>query len=462
MPPAGSAVSGWSAGLALLVIAVLTGRMLLLASVHESHPERLIAQDSAAYERLALSILRDGRYTAEVGGEMQPDVIRTPGYPAYVASVYALFGLDRFWPLAIQVALSALALVPLYWMGAMIWSPATGFVAAVLYALDYISLLASQMLLTDSLYVFTLLSALSLGVAALLKERGIQWLLLGFGILLAAATLIRPVSYYLIAPVLAGFVIVFASRCGLKRAAFLGFLVLLPWVLIVGGWQARNYVVAQTTELSAIKGINLMRYRGAYIIARRDGIPLLEARKVFRSEIPGLDNMSGSEKSDAYTRKAVELIKTYPGYAAAGQLRGTAQLLLVPGEAEVLRFAGLDSPDPGAAGDLLRLPGDAFVHKWVLQHPGFLVAFTLAFLYLVVLYAGSGLSMVRLFKEKGPHTSAQLLLVGVALYLVLVAGGPEGYPRLRMPVTPLAALFAAAGWLWLRQRKHDGNTAYAG
>ena len=131
----------------------------------------------------------------------------------------------------------------------MIWSPETGFLAAVLYALDYIALLASQMLLTDSLYVFTLISALSLGVAALLKERGTRWLLLGFGLLLATATLIRPVSYYLIAPVLVGFVVVFASRFGWKRALFNGLLVLLPWLLVVGGWQARNYaVVAEVNQ----------------------------------------------------------------------------------------------------------------------------------------------------------------------------------------------------------------------
>ena len=446
----------------MLVLVLLVSRLILLDTIHESDPSRMIAQDSGVYEHLAQSIIRDGRFTSEADGSVQPDVIRTPGYPLYIAAVYTLFGVDQFWPLALQVVLSALTLVPLYWMGAIIWSQETGLVAAMLYALDYVSLLASQMLLTDSVYVFTLITALSLGVAALLKERGVRWPLLGFGVMLALATLIRPVSYYLIVPILIGFGYVYFRRSGWRTSVSLTLLIILPWILIVGGWQARNYVVADTTELSAIKGINLMRYRGAFIIAKRDGIPLLEAREVFRNEIAGHEQMSDSAKSAAYTTKALELIKAYPEYAFAGQLTGTAQLLMVPGEAEVLRFAGFESPGEGVAGDLLRLPGDAFVQKWVLDNPAYLGLFILASLYLLVLYTGSGLSLVKLARERGPHLPAQVFLLGVMLYFIVVSGGPEGYPRLRMPITPLVALFAASGWFYLLSRQGNEGQHYAG
>jgi len=451
----------WLMSLSVLLLVLLAVRMTLLTSVYESHPMNLVAQDSESYDRLARSILHDGRFAKEVSGVERPDVIRTPGYPFYIASAYALFGVDTFWPLAIQVVLSVLTLIPLYWMGAMIWSQETGFTAALLYALDYISLLASQMLLTDSLYVFTLVSALSLGVAALLKDRRIRWLLLCFGTLLAVATLIRPVSYYLIAPVLLGFGFVYLKKSGWKKAAGHTLLIALPWLLIVGGWQARNYAVADTTELSAIKGINLMRYRGAYIIAKRDGISMQEAQEVFRNEIPGLQNMSDSEKSAAYTDKAVDLIKAHPGHAVSAQVQGTVQLLLVPGEGDVLRFLGFESPPSGGvAGSLLRLPGKEFVQKWIIDNPLYLAAFVLAFFYLVVLYAGCGVSLINLAQKKDPHVSAQVFLAGVTLYFIVISGGPEGYPRLRMPITPLVALFAASGWLYLLGRRNTHGRRY--
>jgi 4-amino-4-deoxy-L-arabinose transferase-like glycosyltransferase len=370
--------------------------------------------------------------------------------------VYAAFGEDKFRLLVVQVILSVLTLLPLYWMGAMIWSQGVGLVAALLYSFDYISLLASQMLLTDSLYVFALVSSLTLGVAAMLVERRTSVLLVLFGVTLALTTLIRPVSYYLIVPILIGFAFVYGYRSGWKRALCTAGLIFLPWLLVVGGWQARNQVVADTLQVSLIQGTNLMRYRGAYIIAQRDGVDLLEARKLFQNEIPELQSMTAVEKSAAFTRKSLQLMKDHPKFAVSGQTEGTAQLLLVPGEAEVLRYLGVEAPSSGAAGDLLRLGRHEFIQKWLVDNPAYFIMFLLAAAYLFVLYTGSGVAVITLIRQGGAHLSAEIFLIGVALYFIIVSGGPEGYPRLRMPVTPILALFAAAGWLHLlRRRKGD-------
>jgi 4-amino-4-deoxy-L-arabinose transferase-like glycosyltransferase len=439
--------------LCLLLLVVLAVRFAVLSGVHDSHPSRALAQDSKAYDRLALSVLHRGAFASSNNGVETPEVLRTPGYPVFIAAIYAAFGEDKFRVLAVQVILSVLTLVPLYWIGAMIWSQEAGLVAALLYSLDYISLLASQMLLTDSLYVFALVSALSLGVAAMLVERRTSVLLVLFGLTLALTTLIRPVSYYLIVPVLVGFACVYGYRSGWKRALRTASLIFLPWLLVVGGWQVRNQVVADTLQVSLIQGTNLMRYRGAYIIAQRDGLDLLEARKVFQNEVPDLQSMTAVEKNAAFTGKTLQLMREHPKFALSGQIEGTAQLLLVPGEAEVLRYLGFEAPYSGVAGDLLRLDRHEFTQKWLVDNPAYLIMFLLALAYLFVLYAGSGVAVVKLIRKGGAHLSAEIFLIGVALYFIIVSGGPEGYPRLRMPVTPILALFAAAGWLHLLQRR---------
>ena len=436
--------------LCVLVLVVLGIRLFVLNNIYEAHPARTVAQDSAGYDRLAKSLLDSGEFSSRQKDGVQPEIIRTPGYPIYLAVVYGLTGTNQqYWALAVQVVISALTLLPLFWIGNMIWNPATGLLAAVFYALDYISFLASQMLLTDSLYVFFLVVALCLGVLALKGSNRLKTVLLAFGLALGVATLIRPVSYYLIVPVLLGFCWVYTLRSGWRNAVLLTLLILLPWLVIVGGWQARNYMVADTAQISAIQGINLMRYRGAHIVGYHHNLDLLDAREEFMRDIPGHARMTTAEKSRAYTEKTLALIKSDPDLAVQGQIRGTGQLLLVPGEAETMRYLGLDSPAAGVAGDFLRLQWDEFADKWLTTNTLSFAVFVIALGYMVLLYTGSGIAVFNLLRSKSANPAAQVFLLGVALYFILVSGGPEGYPRLRMPIMPVLALFAAAGWLQL-------------
>ena len=436
------------AALGVLLAVLLFGRLAVLSATYEHNPGRTLAPDSTEYDRLAEVIVDHNRFATFNGDRASPELIRTPGYPLFLAAVYRVFGKDRFPALVIQVVLSVLTFVPLYWIGSSLWSPQVGLTAAVIYALDYIALLGSQMLLSDSLYVFALMIALALGVAALLNDRRHRTLALLFGFALAIMTLIRPVSYYLIIPIAIAFGWVFWQRLGWKRALGLVTLILLPWLIIVGGWQARNHVVAGTSELSLIQGFNLMRYQGAYIIARRDNLSLYEAREVFNAEIENLAALNLVDKAEAYTDKAMELVKDYPHYAVAGQVRGTAQLMLVPGEADVLRYLGGNPPQSGAAGDVFRLSSRDYIEKWFVQNGMYFGAFLLAAGYLIFIYLGSGITVVNVIRGEADR-AAKIFLIGVVLYFIAISGGPETYARLRMPVMPVLSLLAAAGWCHL-------------
>jgi hypothetical protein len=41
-------------------------------------------------------------------------------------------------------------------------------------------------------------------------------------------------------------------------------------------------------------------------------------------------------------------------------------------------------------------------------------------------------------------------------YLVVLASGPEAYPRYRAPIAPLLAILAGVGWHHLRSRARRG------
>ena len=64
--------------------------------------------DSALYEQLATNWLKFGKYALDVAGELVPVDVRMPGYPAFLAMVYALAGRTgeqaRFFAMLAQVA----------------------------------------------------------------------------------------------------------------------------------------------------------------------------------------------------------------------------------------------------------------------------------------------------------------------------------------------------------------------
>src|SRR5690554_6730938 len=78
-----------------LFLAVFITRLALLLYVFPD-TQRIYNGDSALYEQYALSILKTGEYLAHgyASSDTDPfaDMIRPPGYPGVMWTVYALFG----------------------------------------------------------------------------------------------------------------------------------------------------------------------------------------------------------------------------------------------------------------------------------------------------------------------------------------------------------------------------------
>ena len=67
--------------------------------------------DQRGYQRLAESLATTGQFTRYAGTEtFAPEVIRTPGYPAFVAGVYLLAGVGNNTAVAVAQALVFVAI----------------------------------------------------------------------------------------------------------------------------------------------------------------------------------------------------------------------------------------------------------------------------------------------------------------------------------------------------------------
>ena len=221
-------------------------------------------------------------------------------------------------------------------------------------------------------------------------------------------------------------------------------MLLLPAVVILGTWQVRNLRVSGSAEFSQIKNVNLLMYRAADVVARRDGIPLEAARdRLQRGVERQHPDLTGARLLDASGAEARRILRAEPLLAARGFAEGFARMMLVPGENALLEVLGVDQPT-GPAGDLVRLDFPSFVRTWVVGRPGEFLLFVFALVHLAVMY---GLATIALWRLPRQTMAVRVVVVAgmLILYLVVLSSGPEAYPRFRVPIAPLLAMLAGVG-----------------
>jgi 4-amino-4-deoxy-L-arabinose transferase-like glycosyltransferase len=377
--------------------------------------DQCIWTDTSSYERPALSLLQEGRFLedpdiqgffAKTFGsapptEPKPMFVRTPGFPLFIAAVYGLGG-HRSALIMVQILISGIGIWFTYLLGRALFSEAAGALGALVMAIDPLATWFTQVILSDTVFATMFLGCMLLAVAFLRRP---NWrLAAGFGTALAAATLVRPVAYYLPVPLC---VVFWFGR--VPKRMILG--ALAPVLLIVGGWQQRNLATVGTAEFSGIEGINLLAYRAASIVAWQEHVSLWSAQKQLIRSLPDPASLSGPEMNRAYTAAALKIIAAHEAYYLHDVARGIAVLAFGPG------------------GNHSGLPDIVFNRCYT----GFLL----------LLYALIG------YEAWASRRTAESVLHGMmalmAAYIFLVSAGADTVDRYRLPAMPIIAVYAGAG-----------------
>ena len=435
---------------AYAVVAVLAASLLLklaaLALIYSIDPSRVLGGDSQSYENPALALLETGSFAESPQTPQLPETKRTPGYPAFIAATYMIFGRSRFPVILLQICLSTATLGITYTIARRLWNSRTALIAVVLLALDVATFHSSQKLLTDTLFAFLIAVAVAAGVRLLLSDSPRKWSALLLGGALALATLVRPIGYYLVFPVLIGLLVyATAARWNWKRVAVVLILTAGPSLVLVGGWQFRNYRATGSFEFSHMRGHNLLWYRGAGIVAQRDHIALDEARQRIEDSLPDMEGWTTAEQCDRYAREGMSLIRRHPLLLVRMQVRECADLLLAPAQVLLVRYLTGIELKASPVGDALRLPPGQYVNKWVVARPALFLAFVYEMVYLAVLYVGALYALWRVVRRERAHLVTHLFVWGVTLYFIILSSGPEAHSRFRVPFMPLLVVYAAMG-----------------
>lgn len=339
------------------------------------------------------------------GGEAagSPYIRRTPGYSFYLAGLILLFGdrLDIFlYSQGILGALSAALSIPLArrWLS---WRPS--ILVGVLVALDPQSILRCADLRSDTL--FTVLFLCGLLHLVWREDRASAWLFCG--VWWGAATLCRPISMFLWGPAL---LYALLRRLGWRS----------PILFVVGfasltlPWMARNAYHTGHFFLGMIGEENLLAYRAAGVLARQGGREFDEVRDEIYSRYGSFACFQGREefekKREAYRAEARRILLGSPGVVFRQFLEGIGRILVGPG---LNAFdSSLKNPRP-------------FSGIWPMIYVGVMGV--------VCLFAAFGAYLLR-WKGYWP--------VILILYFTLLAAGPEGSSRFRLPITPLMVVLA--------------------
>ncbi len=153
-----------------------------------------ITNDSFVYGDIAKNWLQHGIYGLSGPDEISPTYIRLPGYPAFLAAVFAIFGMEHYRAvLALQVLFDVGTCFLIADLARRLVSPRASRAAFLLAALCPFLASYAAAALTETLEIFFTVLAFDCAVAGLeALDRGRLRPWVGCGLATAAAILLRP------------------------------------------------------------------------------------------------------------------------------------------------------------------------------------------------------------------------------------------------------------------------------
>lgn len=393
--------------------------------------EQILRDDAIGYHQLALCIVNNFTFCG--------DTFRTPGYPAFVAFFYFLFGPRPWIVLLAQIFVDLTTIFFVAKIGEMLFSRRAGIIAALLLALDPTAIFFSIDLFSDSLFTAFLVATLYFYLRGLRDSNAAT--LAAAGCVCGLTMLIRPAAQYY-----AIMLLVFAALWpkGRRLSRFKGALVYGMLVIVtVGPWMYRNYSHYGVAKISSIQGENLLLWQVSYVRAWDTGRNPASIQGEYFEQAKGQGYAKGANpfKNEAIMQRiANQYILNHPGIYVARTLRGMFNTFVNLGTSDIapkLGFMGTSR-----MGDFYLAPSNLeLISRFVKTKTAAELAIGgVVFLWLLMNYLAAFLGCVLLIRRG--QLAILLLFTGTILYFVGTAG-ILGISRFRLPIAPFYLLMAA-------------------
>ncbi len=345
------------------------------------------------------------------------DYLFNPLYPYFLAIMYAIFGMDLFFPRLIQALFGALLVFPVYHIANYAFNRRSALIAAGLCALYMPLIYYDGILMATTLQVLFLTVSVALVAGKLTRMR-----LLISGLLMGLVLLAAP-NYLIVSFAVAGWIAFFQHKCpGLKTvsAAILylaGVIIVVSPITVYHAVRNNEFVfVAPHGGINFYIG-NHEQATGSYMmvtgISNSPGQQTRDSKKIVSEKLGR--PATNREVSAFWVGKSLEFMKNNPVAFAKLQIR---KLALFWNAYEIPSEYGLDFDSRFHS--ILRLP--LFRFGWIAP------------------FALTGLLMIpakkQLDKRKALLPVCLLVSVMIAVIIFFV------HARYRMPATPWLLMFA--------------------
>lgn len=397
--------------------------------------------DSVSYLDPGRSLVQHGAFSAAGA----PETDRTPGYP-----LFAMFS-GMYWDNVLltvvsQIAISLISLLLVARIAERIFPHrSAGLAAAWLFAVEPLSVMYTVRVMPETLFVLLLLMTLDCVLSFEVHAR-LRYVALG-GIVLAAATFVRPISYYLGFMLAVGIAVTGPRQRGFKwKAPTVFLLAFVPWL---AGWQLRNKVETGYSGFSSIVETNLYFFQSAEVSAELDRITLGAQQKKLGYPTEG-DYLAAHPEQRAWTQmrrlsymrtRAVQIVKAHPWLYFKTHVAGVAVVAFTPAATELLQLFNAYPADGAMPHRILNEGIARSVERVLVLHPGVMIMMAVLEAFLLLLYL---LAMRGCFRP-GVWRLGLITLAGIGLYFLLISGGAQAVGRYRLPLMPLLCILAAGG-----------------
>ena len=415
------------------------------------HQEEYLMNDTHSYHSTALAWIQTGTFSLSIEHLEIPETIRTPGYPLFLGLIYKILGKNYKAVVLVQILLSILSIYFIYLIGTMVHKESTGFIMALVFSFDPVTISMNYRIMTETLFLFFLVLYIFLGILWLNNSMS-KIIPLITGTILGLLTLVRPITYYLI-PI---FVLAVISRYLLIKEPFRNcfyqiLMFIIPVSILIGGWQYRNAIYAHNSSLSQIAGINMLYFRGASIIAEKENLTLEQARKnIIEDQIKNPWTYAGMHPEKNLNKKwedaGINIMIKHPFLSLKMICRGMFYTLFSPGEGYLCNTLGIGVESKGPLWGLFNYDIRTFMNNWIIQNTLYFIFFIFACALLFAIYSGIFLWIYNLFVIK-KFNWYDGFLWGILFYFLIVSSGPESYFRFRQPMMPVLIIYAVSGWI---------------
>ena len=292
--------------LLFVLLALFKAAALLYAAFWNPLGEAVLAfPDSITYVYPAQTWLQYGAMWEAVSAT--PMLLRTPGYPFFLALIGFFTG-NLTWAVAIaQNFLSLFLLIPVYLTARRLAGLPAARWATFFCTVSVLYFSLSFAVLSETLCVFLLAWFVFFTVRFLQAPRAVD--LAAAALFLAAAVYVRPAVYYFM---FAAAVMLVCFQAGkLVRFPLHKIIVLfiLPLILLIGAWQLRNRLQTGFGGFTSVGAYNLYMWNEDYL-AHKMGLSVPQAHDALERALPaGFSQLPAQEQVRIYKSWARPLIQ---------------------------------------------------------------------------------------------------------------------------------------------------------